>query len=208
MCVPERRGVTVKEWLAGAMFVDSVCEHKNSSQNSRVVGSQPAKQQKRNCRRGAWKKTQGVNLTRSNFLFTNTWRAEETNRFLICPMFSMTLQLLSPSTAGHIGSQLPRVLFWALFWALFWGKELFWALFWVLLKVSELFWALLKALYFALFWNTFLEHFLEHFIENFFGGKELFWALICVLLKVTKKKLHFSWHFFWYYFLQLFCPTF
>ena len=28
----------------------------------------------------------------------------------------------------HIGSQLPRVLFWALFW----GKELFWALFWVL----------------------------------------------------------------------------
>ena len=100
MCVPERRGVTVKEWLAGAMFVDSVCEHKNSSQNSRVVGSQPAKQQKRNCRRRCLKKTQGVNLTRSNFLFTNTWRAEETNRFLICPMFSMTLQLLSPSTAG------------------------------------------------------------------------------------------------------------
>ena len=24
MCVPERRGVTVKEWLAGAMFVESV----------------------------------------------------------------------------------------------------------------------------------------------------------------------------------------
>ena len=49
---------------------------------------------------GARNLVQEENLTRTNFLSTGTWAAQESNRFLICPVF-----LLQQSPPGGLGIQ-------------------------------------------------------------------------------------------------------